>query len=111
MTGEQIAAPSSPRDGEDVSITLGRPKVYLIIAVFVFVKFYSRLPKSNVIHMAYCYALSSDLAIFLLSVCMLSYVCAQLLWMYNMYCNNGEEKITTIMLNGSNSWSGGEVDT
>ncbi|OVA14992.1 Amino acid permease/ SLC12A domain [Macleaya cordata] len=26
MTGEQIAAPSSPRDGEDVSITLGRPK-------------------------------------------------------------------------------------
>ncbi|KAJ8627276.1 hypothetical protein MRB53_020583 [Persea americana] len=26
MTGEQIAAPSSPRDGEDVSMTLGRPK-------------------------------------------------------------------------------------
>ncbi|KAI3898168.1 hypothetical protein MKW92_038364 [Papaver armeniacum] len=26
MTGEQLAAPSSPRDGEDVSITLGRPK-------------------------------------------------------------------------------------
>ncbi|XP_057949128.1 cation-chloride cotransporter 1 isoform X4 [Malania oleifera] len=27
MTGEQIPAPSSPRDGEDVSITLGRPKI------------------------------------------------------------------------------------
>lgn len=27
MTGEQIPAPSSPRDGEDVSITLERPKV------------------------------------------------------------------------------------
>ncbi|XP_010921512.1 cation-chloride cotransporter 1 isoform X2 [Elaeis guineensis] len=26
MTGEQIPAPSSPRDGEDVAITLGRPK-------------------------------------------------------------------------------------
>ncbi|KAK9289193.1 hypothetical protein L1049_017667 [Liquidambar formosana] len=26
MTGEQIPAPSSPRDGEDISITLGRPK-------------------------------------------------------------------------------------
>ncbi|KAJ3676080.1 hypothetical protein LUZ60_003492 [Juncus effusus] len=26
MTGEQLAAPSSPRDGEDVAITLGRPK-------------------------------------------------------------------------------------
>lgn len=26
MTGEQAPAPSSPRDGEDVSITLGRPK-------------------------------------------------------------------------------------
>ncbi|XP_020273287.1 cation-chloride cotransporter 1 [Asparagus officinalis] len=26
MTGEQIPAPSSPREGEDVSITLGRPK-------------------------------------------------------------------------------------
>ncbi|KAF8413519.1 hypothetical protein HHK36_001509 [Tetracentron sinense] len=26
MTGEQIPAPSSPRDGEDVSITVGRPK-------------------------------------------------------------------------------------
>ncbi|XP_026428398.1 cation-chloride cotransporter 1-like [Papaver somniferum] len=26
MTGEQLVAPSSPRDGEDVSITLGRPK-------------------------------------------------------------------------------------
>ncbi|KAL0011809.1 hypothetical protein SO802_006917 [Lithocarpus litseifolius] len=26
MTGEQIPAPSSPRDGDDVSITLGRPK-------------------------------------------------------------------------------------
>lgn len=28
MTGEQVPAPSSPRDGDDVSITLGRPKVY-----------------------------------------------------------------------------------
>ncbi|KAG5515918.1 hypothetical protein RHGRI_036829 [Rhododendron griersonianum] len=27
MTGEQIPAPSSPRDGEDVSITLERPKI------------------------------------------------------------------------------------
>jgi hypothetical protein len=27
MTGEQIQAPSSPRDGEDVAITIGRPKV------------------------------------------------------------------------------------
>ncbi|KAF3773582.1 Cation-chloride cotransporter 1 [Nymphaea thermarum] len=26
MAGEQVAAPSSPRDGEDVSITLGEPK-------------------------------------------------------------------------------------
>ncbi|EHA8587655.1 hypothetical protein COCNU_scaffold002878G000020 [Cocos nucifera] len=26
MTGEQIPAPSSPRDGEDVAITLGQPK-------------------------------------------------------------------------------------
>jgi potassium/chloride transporter 4/5/6 len=26
MTGEQIQAPSSPRDGEDVAITIGRPK-------------------------------------------------------------------------------------
>lgn len=26
MTGEQVPAPSSPRDGEDVAITLGRPK-------------------------------------------------------------------------------------
>ncbi|KAK4589019.1 hypothetical protein RGQ29_019859 [Quercus rubra] len=26
MTGEQVPAPSSPRDGDDVSITLGRPK-------------------------------------------------------------------------------------
>ncbi|KAF3450326.1 hypothetical protein FNV43_RR06406 [Rhamnella rubrinervis] len=26
MTGEQIAAPSSPRDGEDIAITHGRPK-------------------------------------------------------------------------------------
>jgi solute carrier family 12 (potassium/chloride transporter), member 4/6 len=30
MTGEQVAAPSSPRDGEDVAITLGRPKVSFI---------------------------------------------------------------------------------
>ena len=29
MTGEQIQAPSSPRDGEDVAITIGRPKVIL----------------------------------------------------------------------------------
>jgi hypothetical protein len=27
MTGEQVQAPSSPRDGEDVAITIGRPKV------------------------------------------------------------------------------------
>ena len=27
MTGEQIPAPSSPRDGEDVSMSLERPKV------------------------------------------------------------------------------------
>jgi len=27
MTGEQVAAPSSPRDGEDVAMTLDRPKV------------------------------------------------------------------------------------
>ncbi|XP_020081434.1 cation-chloride cotransporter 1-like, partial [Ananas comosus] len=26
MTGEQIPAPSSPRDGEDVTITIGHPK-------------------------------------------------------------------------------------
>ncbi|URE17901.1 Amino acid permease [Musa troglodytarum] len=26
MTGEQIATPSSPRDGEDISITIGSPK-------------------------------------------------------------------------------------
>ncbi|KAJ3691856.1 hypothetical protein LUZ61_021020 [Rhynchospora tenuis] len=26
MTGEQVAMPSSPRDGEDVAITIGRPK-------------------------------------------------------------------------------------
>ncbi|KAJ1692062.1 hypothetical protein LUZ63_008760 [Rhynchospora breviuscula] len=26
MTGEQVATPSSPRDGEDVAITIGRPK-------------------------------------------------------------------------------------
>jgi len=29
MTGEQIQAPSSPRDGEDISITQGHPKVPL----------------------------------------------------------------------------------
>ncbi|RZC79439.1 hypothetical protein C5167_003626, partial [Papaver somniferum] len=28
MTGEQLAAPSCPRDGEDVSITRGRPKPF-----------------------------------------------------------------------------------
>lgn len=28
MTGEPIPAPSSPRDGEDVAITIGQPKVY-----------------------------------------------------------------------------------
>lgn len=28
MTGEQVPAPSSPRDGEDVAITIGQPKVY-----------------------------------------------------------------------------------
>lgn len=27
MTGEQIPAPSSPRDGDDVPITAGRPRV------------------------------------------------------------------------------------
>jgi hypothetical protein len=27
MTGEQVQAPSSPREGEDVAITIGRPKV------------------------------------------------------------------------------------
>jgi len=27
MTGEQAAQPSSPRDGEDISITAGLPKV------------------------------------------------------------------------------------
>ncbi|KAJ0984550.1 hypothetical protein J5N97_002906 [Dioscorea zingiberensis] len=26
MTGEQVPTPSSPRDGENISITLGRPK-------------------------------------------------------------------------------------
>ncbi|MCI06385.1 cation-chloride cotransporter-like protein, partial [Trifolium medium] len=26
MTGEQIAPPSSPRDGEDITITAGLPK-------------------------------------------------------------------------------------
>ncbi|KAJ6810646.1 putative cation-chloride cotransporter 1 [Iris pallida] len=40
MTGEQIQAPSSPRDGEDVSITLGRPmqsgpKLGTMMGVFV----------------------------------------------------------------------------
>lgn len=30
MTGEQVPAPSSPRDGEDVAITLGRRKVLFI---------------------------------------------------------------------------------
>ena len=27
MTGEHVAQPSSPRDGEDISITAGLPKV------------------------------------------------------------------------------------
>jgi len=28
MTGEQPAQPSSPRDGEDITITAGLPKVW-----------------------------------------------------------------------------------
>lgn len=28
MTGEQVAAPSSPRDGEDITIPAGLPKVF-----------------------------------------------------------------------------------
>ena len=35
MTGEQIQAPSSPRDGEDVAITIGRPKVILHSNIFL----------------------------------------------------------------------------
>ncbi|XP_026413169.1 cation-chloride cotransporter 1-like [Papaver somniferum] len=40
MTGEQLAAPSCPRDGEDVSITRGRPKpndlkMWTMMGVFV----------------------------------------------------------------------------
>ncbi|KAF3340544.1 putative Na+/K+/Cl-cotransport protein [Carex littledalei] len=40
MTGEQVVAPSSPRDGEDVAITLGRrkeaaPKLGTMMGVFV----------------------------------------------------------------------------
>ncbi|GAU43104.1 hypothetical protein TSUD_372990 [Trifolium subterraneum] len=31
MTGEQIAPPSSPRDGEDITITAGLPKVCLFV--------------------------------------------------------------------------------
>lgn len=34
MTGEQLAAPSSPRDGEDVSISLGPPKVHYALHYF-----------------------------------------------------------------------------
>jgi hypothetical protein len=34
MTGEQIQAPSSPRDGEDVAITIGRPKVFFHFNIF-----------------------------------------------------------------------------
>lgn len=32
MTGEPIPAPSSPRDGEDVAITNGQPKVYAVFS-------------------------------------------------------------------------------
>lgn len=35
MTGEQIPAPSSPRDGEDVAITIGHPKVLLSCLVMM----------------------------------------------------------------------------
>lgn len=35
MTGEQVAAPSSPRDGEDVSITLGQPKVCYFVKLLL----------------------------------------------------------------------------
>nr|CAD1840524.1 unnamed protein product [Ananas comosus var. bracteatus] len=35
MTGEQIPAPSSPRDGEDVTITIGHPKVLLSCLVML----------------------------------------------------------------------------
>jgi hypothetical protein len=34
MTGEQVQAPSSPRDGEDVAITIGRPKVFFHFNIF-----------------------------------------------------------------------------
>jgi len=43
MTGEQIPAPSSPRDGENVSITLGRTKVYYLTALFAFLKINSNI--------------------------------------------------------------------
>lgn len=35
MTGEQLPTPSSPRDGENISITLGRPKVLCYISSFL----------------------------------------------------------------------------
>jgi len=43
MTGEQIPASSSLRDGEDVSITLGRRKVYYLTALFAFLKINSNV--------------------------------------------------------------------
>lgn len=39
MTGEQIPALSSPRDGENIAITIGQPKVRKCVLLFLFVFF------------------------------------------------------------------------